>query len=327
MPGKMGRKILLLLSPLLLMGWGGIARAGDFPTKSIELIVPFAPGGPSDTMGRAISPKLGEVLGQPIVAVNKPGASGALALTLLTKTKPDGYTILIASASHLIVVPNFEKVAYNTLADFTFLGKLCNQTVTMLVVKADAPWKNAEEFFDYAKKNPKKIKYGTPGQFHGGHIFMEALGREKGVEWVHIPFKGDGPCVTALLGGHIDAAVIYSAHVSHVRAGKLRGLVLLRTQRSRFFPDTPCLPEVGSKLEGRGLTESMNGLIGPKGLPADIVKKYEGAVEQATKGQEFLRACQALDFEAHFLPGEEYRRETESGYKYVADLGVRLGFR
>jgi tripartite-type tricarboxylate transporter receptor subunit TctC len=278
-------------------------------------------------MGRAVAPKMGEVLGKTIVPVNKPGASGALALTLLTKIKPDGYTILIASASHLTVVPNFEKVAYNTLTDFTFLGKLCNQTVTMLVVKADAPWKTAEEFFDYAKKNPKKIKYGTPGQFHGGHIFMEALGREKGIDWVHIPFKGDGPCATALLGGHIDAGVIYTGHVVHVRAGKLRGLVTLRTQRSRFFPDIPCLPEVGSKMEGKGLTESMNGLIGPKGMPADIVKKYEVAIEQATNSPEFLRASQTMVVEPHYLPGEGYFKETESGYKYVSDLATKLGFR
>jgi tripartite-type tricarboxylate transporter receptor subunit TctC len=326
MLGKIGSMFLVLL-PILLMGFGEIARAADFPTKSIELIIPFAPGGPSDAMGRAVAPKMGEVLGQTIVPVNKPGASGALALTLLTKIKPDGYTILIASASHLIVVPNFEKVAYNTLTDFTFLGKLVNQTVTMLVVKADAPWKTAEEFFDYAKKNPKKIKYGTPGQFHGGHIFMEALGREKGIDWVHIPFKGDGPCTIALLGGHIDAGIIYTGHIAHVRAGKLRGLATLRTQRSRTFPDIPCLPEVGSKMEGKGLTESMNGLIGPKGMPADMVKKYEAAIEQATKSPEFLRACRTMDLEPHYLPGEEYRKETESGYKYVSDLGTKLGFR
>jgi tripartite-type tricarboxylate transporter receptor subunit TctC len=312
---------------ILLMGLGGIAGAAGFPEKSIELIIPFAPGGPSDTMGRAVCPGMERVLGQPVVAINKPGASGVVALTLLSKMKPDGYNILIASASHLIVVPNFEKVAYNTLSDFTFLGKLCNQTVTMLVVKADARWKTAEEFFDYAKKNPKKVKYGTPGQFHGGHIFMEALGREKGIDWVHVPFKGDGPCATALLGGHIDAGVVYTGHIPHVRAGKLRGLVTLQPQRSRLFPDIPCIPEVGIKMEGKGLTDSMNGIIGPKGMPATIVKKYEKAIEQATKTPEFLRASKAMEVEPHYLPGAEYRQEVESRYKYVSELGTKLGFR
>jgi tripartite-type tricarboxylate transporter receptor subunit TctC len=310
---------------ILLMG--GIAGAADFPTKSIELIIPFAPGGPSDTMGRAVGPTMEKVLGQPIIPVNKPGASGVLALTLLSKMKPDGYTILIASASHLIVVPNFEKVGYNTLSDYTFLGKLCNQTVTMLVVKTDAPWKTAEEFLNYAQKNPKKIKYGTPGQFHGGHIFMEALGREKGIDWVHVPFKGDGPCTVALLGGHVDAGVVYTGHVPHLRAGKLRGLVALQPQRSRIFPQIPCLPEVGVKMDGRGLTDSMNGLIGPKGIPADIVKRYEEAIEQATKSPEFLRASKAMEVEPHYLSGEEYRKEVETRYKYVSQLGTQLGLR
>jgi tripartite-type tricarboxylate transporter receptor subunit TctC len=137
----------------------GISRGGEFPTRSIELIIPWAPGGPSDTMGRIVAPELGKILGQPVVPVNKPGASGALGAALLAKAKPDGYTILIVSNSSLTVFPHFEKVAYDPLTDFTYLGKLYNQ-FPGLYVRIDAPWKNFEEFLDFAKKIAKNFNMG-----------------------------------------------------------------------------------------------------------------------------------------------------------------------
>ncbi len=311
--------ILVLLFPTFLSLIGQFAWSADFPTKPIELIIQFAPGGPSDTTSRVIAPKLGERLGQPVIPINKPGGAGSLAVSLLAKSKPDGYAIILVGNSSLTVVPNFEKVSYNPLTDFTYLCKLFNQS-PMLVVRADAPWKTLSEFFDYAQKNPKKIKYGSWGQYSSGHIAMEAIAREKSVELGHIPFKGDAPCVTALLGGHIDAAAAAAGYVSYVRSGKLRGLVLLQSYPSKNFPAVPCLRDVGIRFNAQGTTETTNGMIAPKGLPAAIVKKYESALEQAGKSQEFLQALQTLGCDPHFLPGENYQREVEEGYKQVAEL-------
>jgi tripartite-type tricarboxylate transporter receptor subunit TctC len=308
------------LVPLWGLAWGA-----EFPSRPIDLIIPYAPGGPSDTSSRSIAPKLGEVLGQPVIPVNKPGASGALAVSLLAKNRPDGYTILLVSNSALTVVPNFEKVSYNPQTDFTYLCKLFNQS-PMVVVRAEAPWKTWQELIDYAQKNPKKIKYGSWGQYSSGHIAMEAIGKEKSVEWGHVPFKGDGPCVTALLGGHIDVAPVAAGHVPHVRAGKLRCLLMLQSYRSQNFPEVPCMRDVEIKFEGKGTTETISGMIAPKGLPKEIVKKYEVALEQASRSPEFLNALNSLGCDLQYLSGEELRKEVEGGFTYITELVKKLGF-
>jgi len=325
MVSKILKGMFLLLPLIVLSPPSGSSWAADFPKRSIDLLIPYAPGGPSDTSGRSLAPKLEEILGQPIVPVNKPGAAGALAVSLLAKTKPDGYTILLVANSALTVVPNFEKVLYDPLADFTYLCKLFNNS-PMVVVRPDSPWKTIQELLDYAQKNPKKIKYGSWGQYSSGHIAMEAIAREKSIDWVHVPFKGDGPCVMALLGGHVDAATVSAGHVPHVRAGKLRGLLMQQSYRSQNFPHVPCLKEVGIKFEAKGTTETISGVIAPRGLPQKIVKKYEEALEQASKSPEFIRALNTLGCDPHFLPGEDMRKEIEGGYRTVSDLVSNLGF-
>ena len=327
----MAKKVLQIMLLVFLFSTasppGRNTWGGEFPTRSIELIVPYAPGGPSDIMGRSLTPKLGEVLGQPVIPINKAGASGALGMTLLAKAKPDGYSILIASTSNIIVAPNFEKVGYDVLRDFTFVCKLFNQPNTMIVVRPDAPWKNIEELLEDARKNPKKIKYGTPGQFSGAHIAMEAIAKEKSIEWVHIPFKGDGPSSTALLGGHIDCAVIFAAHIPLIKTGRLRSLVTVMNRRSPNFPEIPCLKDVGIKFEGKGSSEAISGIMAPKGLPNDILQKYEGALKETIKSEEFLRACRSLWLDPDFQPGDAFRREVEDSYNYIGELGKKLGFK
>ncbi len=322
----MGKKAFIISVSVILGLAGSVTWAADFPTKPIELVVQFAPGGPSDTTSRSIAPKLGELLGQPVICINKPGAAGALAMSLLAKSKPDGYSIILVGNSSLTVVPNFEKLPYNPLTDFTYLCKLFNQS-PMLVVRPDAPWKNMEEFFDYARKNPKKIKYGSWGQFSSGHIAMEAIAREKSVELGHVPFKGDNPCVTALLGGHIDAAAVAAGYVTHVRAGKLRGLLMLQSYRSKNFPNVPTLRDAGIHFNARGTTETINGMIGPKGMSPEVIKKYEGALERAGKGPEFLKTLEVLGCDSHYLSGDEFRKEVEEGHKHVSELVSKLGLK
>jgi len=305
-----------LLSP-------GIAPGESFPTRPIDLYIPFAPGGISDTMGRALGPKLGEVLGQPIVPVNKPGASGALAVALLAKSKADGYTILIVSNSSLTVVPHFENMGYNPLSDFTFLCKTYDQT-SMLVVPADSPFKNFQEVIDFAQKNPRKLKYGTWGQFSGVHIAMEAIGLEKKIEWGHVPFKGEGPVVPALLGKHIDLGVLAPGGVPHIKAGKLRLLLVLQGSRSKAFPEAPCFRDVGINFDGKGSSELMSGIIAPRNLSTAIRKKFEDALKEAVKSHEFLRASATLGLDPLFLPGDKFQKEIEAGNRYVGEVVKKI---
>ena len=322
----MSKKSLIAVSLLALaagLAFPHEAPGQGFPSRQVELVVPYPPGGSSDALARGLQPMLERALGQTVVVVNRPGAAGGVAASLLARTRADGHTILLASSSAMTLVPRFEKVEYEPLRDFTFVA-LVTRLSSMLLVRADAPWKTIDQFFEYAKQNPRKIKYGTSAQA-GTYLAMEAVGKERGLEWVHVPFKGDGPAINALLGGHIDAAALYSAYVPHVKAGKLHPLLALTGFRPRSFPEVPTLRSVGLKFEGKGSTESITGIIAPKGLSPDIVRKYEDALRTAVASPEFLKVAEALDVEAHYLNSEEYRKETEAGYRAVGEVFKRLG--
>lgn len=311
---------LIVVMPLFLeRAWGA-----EFPTKPIDFIVPYPPGGPSDTMARALAPRVEEVLGKPVVPINKPGAAGAVALSLLAKAKADGYSIVLVSHTALIVSPHLEKVGYDPLTDFTYLANVYTNPC-MVVVRSDAPWKNIQELWDYAKKNPRKIKYGSWGQNSAGQVFMEAVAKERSIEWVHVPFKGDGPVIPALLGGHIDVAAIGGGQGPYIKAGTLRGLLLISLHRSPSYPEAPCIKDVGLKLELDAGTVA--GLIAPKGLDAGIVKKYEDSAQRAVQNQDFLKISSNLGVDIKFLSGREFKQKVEKDYKLYGEVLKELGFK
>jgi tripartite-type tricarboxylate transporter receptor subunit TctC len=317
--------LLAGLVSLVVPAAGG-ALAQSFPSKPVEFVVGYAPGGASDATARAIGKTLEEEFKQPVTVVNKPGASGAVAAALVAKARPDGHTIHVISSAALTTVPNVQSVEYDTLKDFTFLAMVARQA-PMVVVKADAPWKSMQELLEHAKANPRKVKIGTYGEFSGAHIAFEAVARERGVEYVHVPFKGDGPAVTALLGGHIDAAITAAGHVPQVRGGKFRGLLILLSQRSPAFPDVPALRDIGVKFDPVGSSEVVTGIVGPKGMAPDIVKKYEAALERAVKSPEFVKMAETLGVDRAFAPGPQFQKEVERGHHHVAETIKTLGLK
>lgn len=312
MTGTRGRGLVLMLVALVA-ALPGAALAADFPARNIELVVPYPPGGSSDALARALAPGLEKALGGTVVVVNKPGAGGLVAATLVSKAKPDGYTILIASSTALVLAPRFQKTEYDTLKDFTFMG-LAARLVPMILVRTDSPWKTFEDLLTYAKNNPGKVRYGTSGPTSGTHIAMAAIARERGVNWVHVPFQGDGPVVNAILGGHIDVAGLFSVYLPHVKADKLRPLVSLMDTRVSFFPDVPTYKDLGFKFDGRGGVQSITGIIGPAGVEPAIVSKYENAIKHAVQTPEFQKTVETLGMAADFSTAAEYRRELEEGY-------------
>lgn len=319
------RRVLVLAAVALVASLSSFAIAQDFPARPIELIVPYPPGGSSDALARAIGPALERALKQTFVVVNKPGAGGIVAATLLSKSKPDGYAVVIVSSTALVISPRLQQVDYDSLKDFTYLG-LVARLIPMVLVRADSPWKTLEDLVTYAKQNPGKIRYGTSGPHSGTHIAMEAIGKEKGVEWTHVPFKGDGPAVTGILGGHVEAVGLYSVYKPQVTAGKLRPLVSLMDKRTKHFPDVPTYKELGFKFDTRGSVQSITGFIAPAKLPPAIVAKYEAALRKAVDTPEFQKTVETLGMEADFLSATDYRRETEEGYhnagKMLKDVGA-----
>jgi tripartite-type tricarboxylate transporter receptor subunit TctC len=308
------------MASLPLLAW-----SAEFPTRSIELVVPYPPGGSSDALARAVAPTLEKQFGQPVVVVNKPGAGGIVAATIVSKAKPDGYTILIASSTALVMAPRFEKVEYDALKDFTYLG-LVARLIPMVLVRADSPWKTFEDLATYAKSNPGKLRYGTSGPHSGTHVAMSAMAKERNLDWVHVPFKGDGPVVNAILGGHIDVAGLFSVYKPHVNAGKLRPLVSLMDTRVKAFPDVPTYKELGFRFDTKGSVQSITGIIAPAGVAPEIVTRYEAALKAAVDSPEFQKTVETAGMVSDFMAAPAYRREMEEGHhnaiRMVRELGL-----
>lgn len=322
MRGTLGRALMLMLAGLIAAG-STVAAATDFPTRNIELVVPYPPGGSSDALARAIAPGLEKALGGTIVVVNRPGAGGLVGATLVSKAKPDGHTILIASSTALLLAPRFQKTEYDSLKDFTYMG-LAARLVPMILVRTDSQWKTFEDLLAYAKNNPGKIRYGTSGPTSGTHVAMASMAKERGIEWVHVPFQGDGPVVNAILGGHIDVAGLFSVYLPHVKADTLRPLVSLMDTRVSMFPDVPTYKDLGFKFDARGV-QSITGIIAPAGVEPAIVAKYEAAIKHAVQTPEFQKTVDTLGMVTDFMPAAEYRRETEEGYHSSGRMLKEIG--
>jgi tripartite-type tricarboxylate transporter receptor subunit TctC len=295
----------------------------EFPDRAIQLIIGFDAGGSEDLRARALTPKLGEVLGQPVMVVNKPGASGSVALSLVAKAKPDGYTLGSASASPVLFVPHMQKVGYDPLKDFTYLCGSATQPLG-IVVANDAPWKTFNELVEYVKNNPGKLKYGTFGIGGGAHVYMELVGKSRGLNWIHVPFKGDQPTVNALLGGHIPVAVSPSTFVPHVKAGKLRLLAMATESRSSAFPQVPTLKELGFDFDFRAFGDVL-GYLGPKGLPSDVLKKLEGAFKQAIDGPDFTQIMEKLTNDKKWSDSQSFTKMIQEVYPRTGQMIEQLG--
>ena len=248
------------------------------PKQTHSIHCGMGAGASEDLRVRALTPTMAKVLGQPVVVVNKPGASSGIGLTLIAKAKPDGYTIGNSSVSGLLFAPHTNKVEYDTMHNFTYIANTGVQPYAV-VVRSDAPWKNFNEFIDHVKKNPGTVKYGVAGIGGMVHVYMEILAKEWGLKWDVVPFKGDQPNVTAFLGGHIPVCGNAICIRSTGEGGKFRPLALITAQRMALYPDVPTLNDLGFKRDLR--TNEASGICGPKGLSSEVVEKLENAIKQA----------------------------------------------
>jgi tripartite-type tricarboxylate transporter receptor subunit TctC len=304
---------------LAVFAFGFVAAPGfaasDYPNKPIQVIIGWSAGGSEDMRARALAPKMQEVLGQPVVIVNKPGGSGALGLTATAKSKPDGYTISSGSTSPILFTPHLQKMEYDPIADFTYIAGTAVQPYTISVLP-DAPWKTLDELLNYVKQNPGKVKFGTPGLGHYCQIYMELLGRSRGLNWVHVPFKGDAPAITALLGGHVPLVANSSAIIPYAKSGKARMLAIVAEKRMPMFPQVPALKEYGFKFDMRA--NEVLGFMGPKGIPPEVVKKLENAFKAAVDSPEYKKIMEQLD-------NEPVYRDSQTFTKLVQELYPRIG--
>ena len=250
--------------------------ADPFPVKPIQVVIPFAPGD-TDNMLRPFLDKMGEFLGQSVIMTYKAGAGGGIGAGSVASSPPDGYTLVGTSQGSIVVVPTFNNAIKYSTESFAPVASI-SEGGFILVVKADSQWKTMQELIEYSKKNPKKINYTTSGAMGVTHLIAEIFANEAGIQWTHIPEKGSGPAVTALLGGHVQlsSAAIGPAMV-HVRAGTLRALAVFSDKRLKAFPDVPTLKELGYKVEARALY----GILAPKDTPKAVVDAIFLAAKKA----------------------------------------------
>jgi tripartite-type tricarboxylate transporter receptor subunit TctC len=300
----MMRWFRLLGAVLFAVATAAIAQpafAQPFPSKPITLICPWPPGGSTDLHLRKMAELASKYLGQPVLIENKPGGSGMNGPTTMAKTaKGDGYTLsqLTISAFRM---PHLQKVDWDPLADFSYVIGLAGYTFG-IVVKSDSPLKSFQDLIDFARANPGKLSYATPGTGTSLHLAMEEIAAKTGVQFLHIPFKGYAEGATALLGGHVMTHVDSTGWAKHVDAGTMRLLATLGDRRTRW--NAPTVSELGVDT----VSNSPYGLVGPKGMPPQVVKTLHDAFKLAMDDPDNLKTLQQLDQLYWYKSSEDYRQ-------------------
>ncbi|MDM0074022.1 tripartite tricarboxylate transporter substrate binding protein [Variovorax sp. J2P1-59] len=252
------------------------AQARDFPTKPIELVVPFQPGGGTDALARAFADATRKHMPQSMIIVNKPGASGAIGWQDVINAKPDGYRLAVVTVE-LTTLPHMGLAKF-TYDDLTPIARL-NADQAAITVRADAPWNTIEEFLAAAKKDSGKLSMGNAGNGSIWHLAAAALEDKTSVKFNHTPFQGAGPAVLALLGGHIDAVAVSPAEVTtYVQAGKLKTLAVMADQRVKGFDKVPTLKERGIDLT----IGTWRGIAAPKNTPPEVVAYLKDLSKKAS---------------------------------------------
>jgi tripartite-type tricarboxylate transporter receptor subunit TctC len=250
-----------------------------YPNRAIRLVVPYGAGGVSDIMGRVVAQKMTELLGQPMVVENRPGAGGMLGTGAVAKSPPDGYTIVLSSLSAYAIGPRLVKEApYDPVSEFTAIGGVAIAP-TILTVNAGLPYQNLRELMAYAKANPGKLSYGSSGIGSVGHISGEVLRASSGVELMHVPYKSAQQAYPDAISGNIS--MVFDAlpsAIQHIRSGKMRAIAMMSDRRASLVPEVPTFAEAGYP---QATLRLWVGLHGPANLPAAMVQKLNDTLHRA----------------------------------------------
>lgn len=295
-----------------LVSWAAVAAAvlssaaaaQSFPSKPIRIVIPFVPGGPSDTVGRAIGSKFQEFLGQPAIVENRPGANGAIAAEFVAKSDPDGYTILVGSIGVFSInAALYKDLRYHPVRDFAPIT-LAVTNPNVLVTKLDFAPRNVKELVDFAKKNPGKISYGSSGTGSSDHLTSELFKQMTHTFGVHIPYRGGAAVVTDLLGGQIEASFQNLGNVAtQVKAGKIKALAVTGRTRSAQLPDVPTMAEAGYPDL---VVTSWQAAGAPVKTPREVVARLNEASVKALRSPEVRERLTQIGFDVVASTPEEF---------------------
>lgn len=300
------------------------AAAQDWPTRPITMVVPFPPGGVADTVARPVAEALSRELGQQVVVENRGGAGGATGNGHVARAAPDGYTILM-SLSSISILPEADRIlgrrGQYTLDQLKPIARFTADP-TVLVVRADSPWKTLQEFVADLKKNPGRYNYGSSGNYGTMHVPMEMLKGSAGFSMVHIPYTGAGPAVQALLGGQVDALSTGPASVlAHIRSGRVRALAHWGSKPLQSLPEIPALKAAGYPVE----FAQWSALFVPAATPEPIVQRLRDAARKAAADPAVVQVITRAGSPIEYMDAPEFQRYWEADAKVMTEAVQRIG--
>lgn len=317
------KKIILSALIVLVIATGFSFANGQaeksFPAREVTIVVPYSPGGASDTVTRIIAKNVEPALGVPVIVTNKTGASGSIAMDYVRKSAKDGYTICYMPVESTMV----KALGYTDLspADFDFIAGA--MTISAAVtVKADAPWNTIQEFLAYAKANPGKVSVGNSGTGSIWHIAAASIEESQDVKFNHVPFEGAAPAIAALLGGHIDAVTVSDSEVlPTVQNGDFKILAVMGDKRSAVVPNVPTLKELGIKVAVFG----WGGFAVPAGTPDAVKATLEAAFKTAIESDDFAKLCKERGMMLNYNTGAQIQSFAQEQFDFYSILIPKLG--
>ena len=300
------------------------ASAQAWPAQPVKIVVPWATGGTVDMGARHLGQKLAENTGQAFVVENKPGASSTIGVAQVVRSPADGHTLLAFESSYAILPSLFSKLSWDHANDLAPIGTIF-QTPMVLVVPAGSPFKTAKDLIDFARKNPGKLNFGSGGIGSTPHLSAELLQKEGGLTMTHIPYKGGGEALTALIGGNVDLLITAApTAMTQTKGGRARALAVTSAQRSLAYPDVPTFVEIGLK---NYVVSNWYGLAAPKGTPKEVVAKIHAEVtkalaDPALKEKLAQQGAEPLDLNADAF-GAFIRKETQRWTEVSRLAGVK----
>ena len=289
-----------------LLAFAALAGAQDHPTKPVQMVAPFPPGGVADIVGRPLAAAMEKSLRQPVLVINRPGAGGAVGMASVAKAAADGYTILMALSS-ISIFPVSDRINGKTpsyeLKDFEPIA-LITADPTVLIVGADSPWKTLQEFVSTAKAYPGQINYSSSGVYGTLHVAMEMFANAAGVKLFHVPYQGGGPALTALLGGQVHALASGPAPAAaQMKAGKVRALASWSSERLPLLPEIPTFKELGYDAE----FYIWSGVFAPAATPTPVLDRLRAAVREAANSPDFKSVMDKVQTPVSYLDAPAFR--------------------